>query len=144
MVLAKSGVCSKLDSMYTEIILEHYRNPANFGIIPNADLESYDENPICGDKIKMQIKLSGSRIKDAKFSGDGCAICIASASMLTSYIIGKNLGDVKKISKEDIFGLLKIDLTPIRIKCALLSLKVLKMSLVTYLKDSKSVNWNSL
>lgn len=130
--------------MYTELILENYKNPANFGTIKNPDLESFDENTICGDKIKMQIKLDGSKIQEAKFSGDGCAICISSASMLTSLIKGKKLSEVKKISKEDIFKLLGINLTPIRIKCALLSLKVLKMSLVSYLQEKKTINWNSL
>lgn len=132
------------NKMYTEIILEHYKNPANFGNLPNADMESYDENPICGDKIKMQIKLNKNKIQIAKFKGDGCAICIASASMLTSHIKDMNLSDVKKISKDDIFELLGIELTPIRIKCALLSLKVLKMALVSYLSNKENVDWNSL
>lgn len=138
-------MCSDLDSnMYTELILENYRNPANFGAIRNADLESEDENPTCGDKIKMQIKLDGNKIQDAKFTGDGCAICISSASMLTSLVKGKNLSNVKKISKEDVFKFLGINLTPIRIKCALLPLKVLKMALVSYMKEKKTVDWNSL
>lgn len=130
--------------MYTELILEHYRNPANFGVLHNADLESFDENPICGDKIKMQFKLSGNKIQDVKFNGDGCTICISSASMITSQIKGMALSEAKKISKENIFKLLGIHLTPIRIKCALLPLKVLKIALVSYLKENKTVDWNSL
>lgn len=110
----------------------------------NPDMESYDENTICGDKIKMQIKLDGNKIKDVKFSGDGCAICISSASMLTTLIKGKKLSEVKDISKENVFKLLGINLTPIRIKCALLSLKVLKMSLVSFLKENKKIDWNNL
>lgn len=130
--------------MYSALILEHYKNPENFGEIRNADLESVDDNPTCGDRIKMQIRLDGKKIHDVKFSGDGCAICIASASMLTSKIKGKNLSEAKKISKEDVFELLKIKLTASRVKCALLSLKVLKMSLVSYLKERQNVDWNSL
>ncbi len=138
-------MCSNLNSeMYTEVILENYRNPSNFGNLKNPDMEGYDENTVCGDKIKMQIKLDGNKIKDAKFSGEGCAICISSASMLTSFIKGKKLDEVKKISKEDVFKLLGINLTPIRIKCALLSLKVLKMSLVSYLQEKKTINWDGL
>jgi len=130
--------------MYTEIILEHYKNPANFGSLPNATVESYDENPICGDKIKMQLKVNQNKIRDVRFDGDGCAICIAAASMLTSHIKGMKLSDVKKLSKKDVFKLLGIELTPIRIKCALLSLKVLKMALVSYLSEKRNTDWNSL
>jgi len=132
------------ENMYTEIVLEHYRNPANFGNLQNATIESYDENPMCGDKIKMQLKLDKKKIQDIKFSGDGCAISIAATSMLTSRIKGMQLGDVKKLTKEDVFKLLGIELTPIRIKCALLPLKVLKMALVSYLNEKQNIDWNDL
>lgn len=132
------------NEIYSEMILEHYKNPMNFGEMSNPDIESYEDNPICGDRIKMQFKLNGKKIEDVKFSGDGCAISIASASMLTSKIKGKNLSEVKKIAKEDVFKLLGIKLTAARVKCALLPLKVLKMSLVSYLKEKQNVDWNSL
>lgn len=130
--------------IYSELILEHYKNPANFGEIKNADMESYEDNTVCGDKIKMQIKLNGKKIQDIKFSGDGCAISQASADMLADFVKGKSLTEAKKISKEDMFKMLGIKLTVARIKCALLSLKVLKMSLVSYLKEKQNVDWNSL
>ena len=132
------------NNMYTELILEHYRNPANFGTLKDCNLESYDENPICGDKIRMQFKISNNEIEEIKFSGDGCAICMSSASMLTSHVKGMKLGEAKRVSKDDVFKLLGIELTPVRIKCALLPLKVLKIAIVSFLEENKTVDWNSL
>ena len=124
------------DDIYREIILDHYRNPRNKGKLPNADVSTHDSNPLCGDEIDMHLKVEQGRIKDIKFEGRGCAISQASASMLTEMVLDKPLTAVKDLAKDDILeniGLM--NLGPARIKCALLSLKVLKMGMINYYTD---------
>jgi nitrogen fixation NifU-like protein len=124
------------EDIYREIILDHYRNPRNKGTLPNADISIHDSNPLCGDEIDIHLKVEEDTIKDIKFEGRGCAISQASASMLTEQVINKPLNTVKDIAKEDILeniGLM--NLGPARIKCALLSLKVLKLGMVKYYAD---------
>jgi nitrogen fixation NifU-like protein len=124
------------DDIYREIILDHYRNPRNKGKLPNADISIHDSNPLCGDEIDIHLKVEQERIKDIKFEGRGCAISQASASMLTEMVLDKPLNTVKDLTKEEILeniGLL--NLGPARIKCALLSLKVLKMGMIKYYSD---------
>ena len=124
------------DDIYREIILDHYRNPRNKGRLEHADVSTHDSNPLCGDEIDIHLKVEEGKIKDIKFEGRGCAISQASASMLTEMVIEKPLSAVKEIAKNDILeniGLL--NLGPARIKCALLSLKVLKMGMVRYYTD---------
>jgi nitrogen fixation protein NifU and related proteins len=121
------------DDIYREIILDHYRNPRNKGKLPNADISIHDSNPLCGDEIDIHLKVEQERIKDIKFEGRGCAISQASASMLTEMVLDKPLNTIKDLTKEEILeniGLL--NLGPARIKCALLSLKVLKMGMIKY------------
>ncbi len=115
-----------MDDLYRELILDHYQHPHNHGEIADAQIHAEDSNPLCGDKIRMDIKLNGNVVEDVKFDGKGCAISQASASMLTDELIGKTLDEVKKLDKQFILDLLGIPLGPSRIKCALLSLKVLK------------------
>lgn len=120
--------------IYREIILDYYRNPRNFGKIDSPDISIRDSNPLCGDEIEIHVKFDGDKVKDIKFTGKGCAISQASASMLTEMIMGKNLEDVKKVGKEDILESLGLpNLGPARIKCALLSLKTLKLGVYSYL-----------
>jgi nitrogen fixation NifU-like protein len=124
------------DDIYREIILDHYRNPRNKGKLVDADVSIHDSNPLCGDEIDIHLKVEEGKIKNIKFEGRGCAISQASASMLTEMVIEKPLSAVKEIAKNDILeniGLL--NLGPARIKCALLSLKVLKMGMVRYYTD---------
>jgi nitrogen fixation protein NifU and related proteins len=124
------------DDIYREIILDHYRNPRNKGKLPNADVSTHDSNPLCGDEIDMHLKVEQGRITDIKFEGRGCAISQASASMLTEMVLDKPLTAVKDLAKDDILeniGLM--NLGPARIKCALLSLKVLKMGMINYYID---------
>jgi nitrogen fixation protein NifU and related proteins len=124
------------DDIYREIILDHYRNPRNKGKLPNADISIHDSNPLCGDEIDIHLKVEQERIKDIKFEGTGCAISQASASMLTEMVLDKPLNTIKDLTKEEILeniGLL--NLGPARIKCALLSLKVLKMGMIKYYTD---------
>jgi len=122
--------------IYREIILDYYRNPRNFGKIQNPDIAQKDSNPLCGDELEMHINIKDNKVADVKFTGKGCAISQASASMLTELIMGKDFEYVKKLTKEDIFDNLGLhDLGPARIKCALLSLKVLKYGLYSYLSE---------
>jgi nitrogen fixation NifU-like protein len=116
-----------MDDMYRENILDHYKNPRNHGTLEPADFTYEDDNPLCGDRIRIDVRVdSQQRVSDVAFTGKGCAISQASASMLTEEILGKTLDEVKQISKERILELLGIPLGPTRVKCALLSLKVLK------------------
>ncbi|MFQ5941282.1 MAG: Fe-S cluster assembly sulfur transfer protein SufU [Nitrososphaerales archaeon] len=122
--------------IYREIILDYYRNPRNYGKIDSPDISVRDSNPLCGDEIEIHLKFDGGKVKDVKFTGKGCAISQASASMLTEMIIGKNLEDVKKIGKDVILESLGLpNLGPARIKCALLSLKTLKLGVYSYLVE---------
>jgi nitrogen fixation protein NifU and related proteins len=122
--------------IYREIILDYYRNPRNYGKIIDPDIAQRDSNPLCGDELEMHLNIKDDKVADVKFTGKGCAISQASASMLTELIMGKDFEYVKKLTKEDILDNLGLhDLGPARIKCALLSLKVLKSGLYSYLVD---------
>jgi nitrogen fixation NifU-like protein len=116
-----------MDDLYREVILDHYKNPRHRGTLDPHDFSYEDENPLCGDKLRLDVVLDDDqRVKAAAFSGRGCAISQASADMLTEAIVGKSLDEVKQITKDDILDMLGIELGPVRLKCALLSLKVLK------------------
>ena len=122
--------------IYREIILDYYRNPRNFGKIEHPDISQRDSNPLCGDELEMHINIKENKVSDVKFTGKGCAISQASASMLTELIMGKDFEYVKKLTKEEILENLGLpDLGPARIKCALLSLKVLKYGIYSYLSE---------
>ena len=124
------------DDIYREIILDHYRNPRNKGKLPGADVSIHDSNPLCGDEIDIHLKVDEDKIKDVKFEGRGCAISQASASMLTEMVMGKPLTSIRDLSKDDILENIGLtSLGPARIKCALLSLKVLKLGMVKYYSD---------
>ena len=115
-----------MDDLYRENILDHFQNPRNFGKIENPDISYYDSNPLCGDELQIDLKFENEKVTDVKFHCKCCAICKASASMLTEMIEGFDKNALKNISKEDIMEYLGITLGPVRIKCALLPLKVLK------------------
>jgi nitrogen fixation NifU-like protein len=116
-----------MDDLYREIIIERYKNPLYRGELDPHDISFEDENPLCGDHIRIDLRVDDQGIiKEAVFGGHGCAISQASADLLVESIIGKNLEEVKKLSKQDILDLLGIEMGPVRLKCALLSLKVLK------------------
>ncbi len=125
--------------IYHEIIVDYSRNPANFGKIENHDVTFHDSNPLCGDSIDIDMKIDESRITDIKFHGRGCAICMACSSVLTEIAKGKTLDEARLIEKYDILSELGLEhLQAVRIKCALLSLKVLKSALYTYIGDHLS------
>jgi nitrogen fixation NifU-like protein len=114
------------DSIYREIILEHAKNPRNRGILDPADFTHEDVNPMCGDEIRIDVRVSDDHISEIRFSGRGCAVSQASASILTEMAEGKTLADVKRIGKEELLDEIGIPVSPARMKCALLGLKVLK------------------
>ncbi len=116
-----------MDDLYREIIIEHYKNPSFRGRLDPSDIRFADNNPLCGDHIEVNLLVDETGIvSDARFDGHGCAISQASADLLMESIIGKSVESIKKMTKQDILDLLGIDLGPVRLKCALLSLKVLK------------------
>jgi nitrogen fixation NifU-like protein len=118
-----------MDELYRDFILDHYRNPRNAGTLDDADASFEDINPLCGDKIRIDLKIKDSIVTDVRFKGRGCAISQASASLLTEDLVGKSLADINKISKEDILANMGINISAARLKCALLGLKVLKQAL---------------
>ena len=112
--------------LYREQILDHARNPHNFGEIEDPDFTYEDSNPLCGDRVRIDVKVEDGIIADIKFSGRGCAISQASASMLTDMMKGQKVDEIRELSAEDMLDELGIQISPARVKCALLGLKVLK------------------
>lgn len=113
-------------NIYQEELLDHYENPSNYGTLPNPDISHEEDNPLCGDRIRIDLLIENDIIKEVRFSGHGCTISLAAASMLTEEIAGKPLAEVKELSRDDILAMIGIPLGPVRVKCALLPLKVLK------------------
>jgi nitrogen fixation NifU-like protein len=120
-----------MDDMYREQILEHAKHPHNFGTLESATHSHEEHNPLCGDKVRIDLLVDGDTIADVRFTGRGCAISQASASLLTDELRGKTVEEAKAYSKEDLLELIGIPLSknPTRLKCALLSLKTLKAGL---------------
>jgi nitrogen fixation NifU-like protein len=115
-----------MDALYREAILDHYRHPRHKGTLDAADIHYHDSNPFCGDEITIDLKVEDGKVVDAAFDGHGCAISQATASMLMEEVIGKTLDELKSWDKETILDMLGIEIGPVRLKCALLPLKVLK------------------
>ena len=116
-----------MDDFYQAYILDHYRNPRNFGHLERADATAEDLNPLCGDTIRMELAVGdGGRVEDVRFSGRGCAISQASASMLTETVRGMTLEEVAKLPQDAVLENVGIGISPTRMKCAMLGLKVLK------------------
>ena len=116
-----------MDDLYRELIIDRYKNPLFRGHLDPHDISFEDDNPLCGDHIRVELTVGeNERVLDARFDGHGCAISQASADLLMEAIQGKPLEEVKQLSKENILEMLGIELGPVRLKCALLSLKVLK------------------
>ena len=131
--------------IYHEMIIDYSRNPINYGKIEDHDVTFHDSNPLCGDSIDIDMKIDDNKVSEIKFHGKGCAICMACSSVLTEITKGKSIDEVRNISKTDVLGELGLEnLQAVRIKCALLSLKVLKSALYSYLgkhlKDSQDVD----
>src|SRR3954467_1810129 len=115
-----------MDDLYREQILEHYKRQHHWGEMEAPGLEVFDSNPLCGDELKVQLKVTDGIVSDVAFSGHGCAISQAAASMASDEVVGMPIDDLLKLDRGFVLDLLGIDISATRIKCALLSLKVLK------------------
>jgi nitrogen fixation NifU-like protein len=116
-----------MDDFYRELIIDRYKNPLYRGALDPHDISFEDDNPLCGDHIRIDLRVGeNGRVSEAAFDGHGCAISQASADLLIESVVGKSLDEVKALSKEDLLDMLGLELGPVRLKCALLSLKVLK------------------
>jgi nitrogen fixation NifU-like protein len=122
---------SEFDELYREVILDHYKNPRGHGEIADADAEAEGQNPLCGDEVSIFVTFApdGETIEDVKFRGRGCAISQASTSMLMEMVKGRTAGDIATMPRDELLDEIGIPLTPIRLKCALLGLGVLKVAL---------------
>jgi nitrogen fixation protein NifU and related proteins len=120
---------SELDSLYREVILDHYKNPRGHGVIDGADAEAEGQNPLCGDEVSIAVAFEGDTIADVKFQGRGCAISQAATSMLMDMVKGRSAEEVASMSRDELLDEVGIPLTPVRLKCALLGLGVLKLAL---------------
>ena len=122
---------SEFDQLYREIILDHYKNPRGHGVIDGADAEAEGMNPLCGDEVSIYVAFGpdGDTIDEVKFSGRGCAISQAATSMLTEMVQGKTATQVATLDKDELLEEIGIELTPIRLKCAMLGLTTLKVAL---------------
>jgi nitrogen fixation protein NifU and related proteins len=120
---------NELDSLYREVILDHYKNPRGHGVIDGADAEAEGQNPLCGDEVSIAVSFEGDTIADVKFQGRGCAISQAATSMLMDMVKGRSAEEVASMSREELLDEVGIPLTPVRLKCALLGLGVLKLAL---------------
>ena len=119
----------KVDDLYREHILDHYGNPRNEGTLENPDISCEWDNPLCGDVVRLHIRLKDGRVSEVRFSGEGCVISMASVSMFTEEIQGKTVEELKGLQDEDIFRMLGVTLGPVRAKCGLLPLRVLQEGL---------------
>ena len=116
-----------MDDLYRDLIIDHYKNPQYRGHLDPSDIHFEDDNPLCGDHIEITLRVDAAgKVTEGRFDGKGCAISQASADLLVESIIGKPVEEVKQLSKQNVLDLLGIELGPVRLKCALLSLKVLK------------------
>jgi nitrogen fixation protein NifU and related proteins len=116
-----------MDDLYRELIIDRYKNPHYKGHLDPHDISFEDDNPLCGDHIQIDLRISGDgRVSEVAFDGHGCAISQASADLLVESVLGKSVEEVKALTKDDVLDMLGIELGPVRLKCALLSLKVLK------------------
>ena len=120
---------SELDSLYREVILDHYKNPRGHGVLDAADAEAEGQNPLCGDEVSIALTFAGDTIADVKFQGRGCAISQAATSMLMDMVKGRSADEVASMSSDELLDEVGIPLTPVRLKCALLGLGVLKVAL---------------
>ncbi len=119
-----------MDALYREYIIDHYKHPRNFGELDERDAEFFDRNPLCGDELGVQVKLDGNRVADVRFHGRGCAISQASASIISDELKGKTVPEIAALDRHFVCDELGIDLSPTRLKCALLSLKVVQGALL--------------
>jgi nitrogen fixation protein NifU and related proteins len=120
-----------LESLYREVILDHYKNPRGHGVIEDADAEAEGQNPLCGDEVSIYVAFGedGETIDDVKFSGRGCAISQAATSMLMEMAKGRSAQQIAELDKDELLAEIGVPLTPVRLKCAMLGLTTLKVAL---------------
>jgi nitrogen fixation protein NifU and related proteins len=137
---------SELDQMYREVILDHYKNPRGCGLIADADAQAEGLNPLCGDEVTISVRFApdGETIEQVGFEGRGCAISQAATSMLTELVVGRKAAEVAVLPKEDLLEEIGIPLSPIRLKCAILGLGVLKVALNKAKGTPLPEEWQSL
>jgi nitrogen fixation NifU-like protein len=119
-----------MDALYREYIIDHYKNPRNFGELDPRDAQFFDRNPLCGDELGVHLKLDGDRISDIRFHGHGCAISQASASIISDELKGKTVAEIAALDRHFVADELGIELSPTRLKCGLLSLKIVQGALL--------------
>jgi nitrogen fixation protein NifU and related proteins len=137
---------SELDQMYREVILDHYKNPRGHGVLDHADAQAEGQNPLCGDEVTISVRFAddGETIDEVGFEGRGCAISQAATSMLTEMVKGRKASEVAALPKEELLEEIGIPLTPIRLKCAILGLGVLKVALHRAKGTPLPAEWQSL
>ena len=121
-----------MPELYSDILLDHFRHPRNYGDLTAPDISYEDFNPLCGDRIRIEVRLNNSIVEEARFKGDGCAISLAAASLLTELIRGVHTDELATFSDERLIAALESDIKPARIPCALLSLEALRAGLKAY------------
>ena len=121
-----------MPALYSKTLLDHFRHPRNYGDLPTADISYESFNPLCGDRIRIALKLNDRVVQDARFKGDGCAISTAAASLLTEMIRGAHLEDLSTLPDDLLISALESDIQPARVQCALLPLEALRAGLKDY------------
>lgn len=121
-----------IEELYREEIMDHYQNPRNFGKLMDADVSYQDYNPVCGDEVTMQLKMENGTVKEAMFTGKGCAISQAAASMLTENIGGKSAKEIVAMKQDEMLKIIRINPGPVRIKCAMLALRAVQKGVVQH------------
>jgi nitrogen fixation NifU-like protein len=132
-----------MDDLYRENILDHYKNPRNSGHLDAPTVSAEGVNPLCGDELRVELQIEDGVVTDLRFNGRGCAISQAAASMISDVAKGKSVADVQALGREDVLEELGIPLTPIRLKCALLSVQLLKVALGDAPPEDPDLTWNS-
>ena len=136
----------EFDQLYREVILDHYKSPRHHGVLEDADAHAEGQNPLCGDEVSVYVKFAGDgdTIEEVTFTGRGCAISQAATSMLTDLVAGRSAAEVSALPKEELLDEVGIPLTPVRLKCAILGLGVLKVALNRAKGTPLPAEWRSL
>ncbi|HSK63536.1 MAG TPA: iron-sulfur cluster assembly scaffold protein [Pyrinomonadaceae bacterium] len=121
-----------MPALYSDILLDHFRHPRNYGSLVAPDISNEQFNPLCGDRIRIELKLQRSVVQEVRFKGDACAVCTAATSLLTELVIGEDVEQLANIPDERLLSALESDIQPARLQCALLPLQALRAGLEDY------------